>query len=145
MSDRGPVFNQFNLIVTDMAATLSFYRRLGLTIRDTHPAWARHHRTAVMPDGIDLDFDSVEFARQWNTGWHRPAAGGAGVLGFGLPSRDAVDSLYADLVGAGYQSQQPPYDTFWGARYAVVEDPDGNAVGLMSPVDPEQETEPTPP
>ena len=145
MSDTGPVFNQFNLIVTDMEATLRFYRRLGLTIRDTDAAWAQHHRTAVMPHGIDLDFDSVEFAQQWNEGWHRPAANGAGVLGFGLPSCDAVDSVYADLVGAGYQGQQPPCDTFWGARYAVVEDPDGNAVGLMSPVDPEQATQPTPP
>ena len=44
--------------------------------------------------------------------------------------------MYADLTGAGYRGQQPPYDAFWGARYAVVEDPDGNAVGLMSPSDP---------
>jgi uncharacterized glyoxalase superfamily protein PhnB len=29
-------------------------------------------------------------------------------------------------------------DTFWGARYAVIEDPDGNHVGLMSPIDPER-------
>ena len=25
-------------------------------------------------------------------------------------------------------------DSFWGARYAIVEDPDGIAVGLMSPI-----------
>jgi hypothetical protein len=29
-----------------------------------------------------------------------------------------------------------PYDAFWGARYAIVEDAGGNAVGIMSPVDP---------
>jgi uncharacterized glyoxalase superfamily protein PhnB len=34
--------------------------------------------------------------------------------------------------------QQPPYDAFWGARYAVVSDPDGNAVGIMSPIDPDR-------
>jgi uncharacterized glyoxalase superfamily protein PhnB len=28
---------------------------------------------------------------------------------------------------------QAPYDAFWGARYAIIEDPDGVAVGLMSP------------
>jgi hypothetical protein len=27
-------------------------------------------------------------------------------------------------------------DAFFGARYAVVLDPDGNAVGLMGPTDP---------
>ena len=36
-------------------------------------------------------------------------------------------------------SQQEPYDAFWGARYAIVEDPDGNAVGLMSPIDPDRQ------
>jgi uncharacterized glyoxalase superfamily protein PhnB len=46
-----------------------------------------------------------------------------------------VDEIYADLVGAGYLGQQEPVDASWGARFAVVEDPDGNAVGLMSPVD----------
>jgi len=127
------VFNQFNLIVNDMEASLRFYRRLGLTIKDTDPQWALLHRSAVMPDGIELDFDSVTFARQWNAGWPGRARGGMGVLGFELPSRDAVDEVYEDLVGAGYNSQQPPFDAFWGARYAVVEDPDGNAVGLMSP------------
>jgi uncharacterized glyoxalase superfamily protein PhnB len=93
-----------------------------------------------MPDGIDLDFDSQEFAQQWNTGWTPRSGGGMGVLGFGLPSREAVDSLFADVTHAGYKSQQPPFDAFWGARYAVVEDPDGNAVGLMSPIDPERRT-----
>ena len=34
--------------------------------------------------------------------------------------------------------QQEPYDAFWGARYAVVSDPDGNGVGIMSPIDPAQ-------
>ena len=50
--------------------------------------------------------------------------------------------IYADLVAAGYRRQQPPYDAFWGARYAVIEDPDGNAVGIMSPVDPDRRSQP---
>ena len=41
-----------------------------------------------------------------------------------------------------YQGQQSPYDAFWGARYAVIEDPDGNAVGIMSPVDPDRRSQP---
>ncbi len=32
MSDERPVVNQFNLVVRDMAATVAFYRRLGLSI-----------------------------------------------------------------------------------------------------------------
>jgi uncharacterized glyoxalase superfamily protein PhnB len=37
---------------------------------------------------------------------------------------------------------QPPWDAFWGARYAIVEDPDGIAVGLMSPISPDRRSPP---
>ena len=135
---QGPVPDQFNLVVTDMDATVAFYRRLGLAIPDADPQWQPHHRTAVLPGGIDLDLDSSEFARHWNQGWR----GGMGVLGFKVGSRERVDEIYADLVAAGYRGQQPPYDAFWGARYAVIEDPGGNAVGIMSPVDPDRRSQP---
>jgi uncharacterized glyoxalase superfamily protein PhnB len=68
-----------------------------------------------------------------------------GVLGFRVSSRDTVDRIYADLTGAGYTSQQPPCDAFWGARYAVVQDPDGNPVGIMSPPDPTRRSAPPSP
>ena len=42
----------------------------------------------------------------------------------------------AALAADGVPVQQQPYDAFWGARYAVVSDPDGHGVGIMSPVDP---------
>jgi catechol 2,3-dioxygenase-like lactoylglutathione lyase family enzyme len=130
----GPVPDKFNLVVSNMEASVAFYRRLGLNIEDTSPEWQEHHRSATLASGIDLDLDSSEFARHWDKGW----SGGMGVLGFKVESRERVDEIYSDLVGAGYAGQQPPYDAFWGARYAVVADPDGNAVGIMSPVDPEQ-------
>jgi catechol 2,3-dioxygenase-like lactoylglutathione lyase family enzyme len=133
---RGPVFNQFNIVVSDMDASIAFYRRLGLTIEDTDPQWGQHHRNVTQPDGIDLDLDSIAFARQWNRGWPEAAGGRTGVLSFRVDTRDTVDTIYDDLVGAGYTGQQPPYDAFWGARFAIVEDPDGNAIGLMSPIDP---------
>jgi uncharacterized glyoxalase superfamily protein PhnB len=54
--------------------------------------------------------------------------------------RETVDAIYSDLTGAGYAGQQPPYDAFWGARYAVVADPDGMSVGIMSAIDPARRT-----
>ncbi len=137
-----PILNQFNLVVSDMEATVAFYRRLGLTIPDVDGAWPNNHRSPAMPGGIDLDFDTVEFAREWDQGWTARPGGGMGVLGFAVESREAVDALYADLTGGGYAGQQPPYDAFWGARYAVVSDPDGNAVGIMSPISPERRSPP---
>jgi catechol 2,3-dioxygenase-like lactoylglutathione lyase family enzyme len=130
--------DQVNFVVTDMDASVAFYRKLGLTIPDTDPEWQRHHRSAQSEQGIDIDFDSAEFATHWNRGWR----GGTAVLGFKVESRGAVDEIYQDLVESGYQGQQAPYDAFWGARYAVVEDPDGNVVGIMSPVDPVMRSHP---
>ncbi|CAN5806791.1 VOC family protein [soil metagenome] len=144
MTDDGsPVLNQINLAVGDMAAMVEFYRRLGLKVDEPGPPWHRHHRTADIGDGLDLDFDSPEFAATWNQGLpgHQPRA----VIGFRVSDRDAVDRTYFDLTQAGYVGQQEPYDAFWGARYAVVEDPDGNSVGLMSPVDPGRRSPPPAP
>jgi catechol 2,3-dioxygenase-like lactoylglutathione lyase family enzyme len=59
--DDSPLLDQLNLVASDMAATVTFYRRLGLDIADTDPALQDHHRSARMADGLDLDFDSATF------------------------------------------------------------------------------------
>lgn len=85
-----------------------------------------------MPGGFSLELDTAESTRLWHAGWRADPASARVVLGFMLASRAAVDDLYAELIAAGYRGRQPPFDAFWGARYAVVADPDGNDVGLMS-------------
>ena len=133
--------NQMNLVVHDVAASRAFYSRLGLPFDDpADPVWDAHHVSARQDDNtpLDVDLDSVSFAAKWNSGW----SGGSGaVLGFAVESRDEVDTLVASLAADGVKVQQEPYDAFWGARYAVVSDPDGNSVGIMSPIDPDQRHE----
>lgn len=146
MTGGPPVLDQLNLVVREMDATLDFYRRLGLAIPDD-AVWRTeggpHHVEVAMPNGLHLEFDSVELAKSYNAGWREPEEGGSrSVLGFSLESREAVDALYAELTAAGYAGHQPPYDAFWGARYAIIEDPDGNHVGLMSPSDPDRRSSP---
>ncbi len=143
MADDAPVINQFNLVVGDMASSLAFYRLLGLDFGETDPS--SFHCSARTENGFTLDLDVREFATVWNEGWPTSPGGGMGVLGLGVSSRETVDDLYGRVAAAGYRTQQPPYDAFWGARFAVVEDPDGNAVGLMSPVDPERRGPAPPP
>lgn len=140
-----PILDQINLVVADMEATVAFYRRLGLEIPDSGPDFQAHHRSARTPDGIDIDFDSEAFARTWNAGLGETRSGGTIVLGFKVDSREDVDAIYADMTSAGYRGQQAPYDAFWGARYAIIEDPDGNSVGIMSAMDPAMRTRPAPP
>jgi catechol 2,3-dioxygenase-like lactoylglutathione lyase family enzyme len=137
---------QINLVVRDMAGMVKFYERLGVEIAPTVAPWDRHHRTfstAAVLDGFDFDLDNSAFAARWNEGWPPNQTGP--VLGFRLPSADAVDTTFRDLTSVGYVGQQSPYDGFMGARYAVVADPDGNSVGLMSPREPARTTIPPPP
>jgi uncharacterized glyoxalase superfamily protein PhnB len=133
-----PVFDQLNIVSADLDATLSFYRVLGIEIQE--PArnakgdpFHASHRPA---QGASLEVDSAGFARLWNKGWADEAdLAGRVLLGLRVADREAVDRLYEAATGAGHKSLQPPCDGFWGARYAIVEDPDGLAVGLMSPVE----------
>jgi hypothetical protein len=48
------------------------------------------------------------------------------------------------VTAAGHRSHKAPEDAFWGARYAIVEDPDGTSVGIMSAID-ESKRRPPPP
>jgi uncharacterized glyoxalase superfamily protein PhnB len=88
-----------------------------------------------MPNGTRLEFDNHAMVRIWHPNWRGTANTPRLVLGFSLPTREAVDDLYADLTGAGHVGREAPHDAFWGSRYAIVQDPDGNDVGLMSPQD----------
>lgn len=127
--------DQINIVSADPAASAAFYRRLGVEIAAVEEG--QFHVGGQDPAGFALDLDVAWFARVWNTGWEgAETLAGRVVVGFGVDAREDVDALFAELVGAGHQGLQPPFDAFWGARYAIVEDPDGVAVGLMSPVDP---------
>ncbi len=141
MSEPPADLHMLNVIVSDMAASLEFYRRLGVVVPADVSASAAHVQLR-MPGGFSLELDSPESVRRWHAGWRADAASVGVVIGFALPSREAVDQRYAELTAAGYTGRQPPFDAFWGARYAVVADPDGHDVGLMSPIDQSRQTWP---
>jgi predicted enzyme related to lactoylglutathione lyase len=127
---------QLNLVVRDLGASLAFYRLFGWQARVTGP-----HATISFPDGLDVDFDQHEFARQWNRGTP-PVEGGSVVITLRCGTREEVDAVYTRVLDAGYGSRQVPYDAFWGSRFAVVADPDGYQIGLMSPASDEHRSGP---
>lgn len=115
MTDVPPVFDQVNLIVKDMNATLAFYRRLGLTIPEPlvwPPGTGARHAEVAMPNGVRVEFDNYEMVRIWHPDWRETEGRGRIVLGFSMPSREAVDARYAELVGAGHRGCQTPHDAF---------------------------------
>ena len=49
---------QINLVVRDMAASLAFYRRLGLDVNAVaRPEWAPHHASVELANGARLELD----------------------------------------------------------------------------------------
>ncbi len=128
MSDSAPDLHMLNVVVGDMAASVDFYRRLGIAVPDSEVTTGPHVQLR-MPGGFSLELDTAESARLWHAAWRADPATVSVVIGFSLPTREAVDERYAELTSAGYLGRQPPFDAFWGARYAIVADPDGNDVG----------------
>ncbi|WP_368396436.1 VOC family protein [Streptomyces sclerotialus] len=126
-----PRFAALGLAAADMAASLAFYRRLGLDIpaeADTAP-----HAEAQLPGGLRLMWDSHETLRALDPDWEL-STGNTPHLAFECPGPEAVDALYAELVDAGYRGGKKPWDAVWGQRYAVVLDPDGHGVDLFAPL-----------
>jgi catechol 2,3-dioxygenase-like lactoylglutathione lyase family enzyme len=143
------ILDQVNLVCDDLDASIAFYRRLGVEISDVG-VWRTptggHHASAANEtanQAIHFDLDSTAFAQKWNVGWEgRTDLKGRVVVGFRVPTRTDVDDVFREMVRAGYRGLQEPHDAFWGARYAIIEDPDGIAVGLMSPVSPDRKSPP---
>ena len=141
MDQARPTLNQLNIVSGNVDASIAFYRRLGADITDPRiwrTATGAHHVTAIESragEAASLDLDSAAFAQIWNKGWAgRKDLAGRVVVGFSVTSREEVNRLYGEMIAAGHRGLQAPFDAFWGARYAIVEDPDGIAVGIMSPI-----------
>jgi catechol 2,3-dioxygenase-like lactoylglutathione lyase family enzyme len=119
------------LVVADMARALAFYRHLGLELppeADRQP-----HVEAPLPGGLRLAWDTVATIRSFDPDWTPPGGGHRIALAFRLDGPAAVDGAYAELVALGYAGHKAPWDAPWGQRYAIVHDPDGNAVELFAP------------
>ena len=130
--------SQLNIVSDDLDATIAFYRRLGIAMGEPARTSAGEpfHVNSEGSDGALLEADSSAFARAWNAGWmDEPDLAGRVLIGVHVASRAEVDRLYGEATAAGHRGLQPPVDAFWGARFAIVEDPNGIAVGLMSPRD----------
>lgn len=119
------------LVVKDMAASLKFYRMLGLDI----PAEmdSEGHVEITLPGGLRLAWDSLDVIMSFNDAWEMPVGHRMG-LAFLCDSPAEVDRLYEDVVAAGYESHKTPWDAFWVQRYAQVQDPDGNIIDLFAPL-----------
>ncbi|MDQ3929154.1 MAG: VOC family protein, partial [Chloroflexota bacterium] len=88
-----------------------------------------------LAEGVRYMLDTEDVIRAFDPEWRRPTDGHlvGGALRCDTP--DEVDRVYAQLLDAGGTPYKEPWDAFWGQRYAVVKDPDGNTVDLFAPLE----------
>lgn len=116
------------IVVKDMKRALDFYRALGLDIPASEDG-ERH--VEVAQGGFRLGFDHQEMIADIYGGWEEPT-GHRIELAFQCDDRESVDELFHKLRALGYAGHREPWDAFWGQRYAIVQDPDGNLISLYA-------------
>ncbi|QHT62595.1 glyoxalase [Paenibacillus lycopersici] len=116
------------IVVADMKRALDFYRVLGFDIPEEEND--RPH-VEIKHDGVRIAFDTVEVARDVYGAWEAPS-GHRIELAFLCGSAAELDELYRKITENGYEGRREPWDAFWGQRYAIIADPDGNLISLFA-------------
>lgn len=125
-----PRLNALGIVVSDMAASIRFYRLLGLDVPETPD---EGHVDTFLPNGVRFMLDSEETVKSFRPDWSRET-GNQLALAFECDSPAEVDETYRRVVGDGFVGETEPWDAFWGQRYAQLRDPDGLPVDLYAPL-----------
>ena len=123
-----PQLNAIGIVASDMAASIRFYRLLGLDVPDTP---GEGHVDTFLPNGVRFMLDSEEVIRSFRPDWSRKT-GNQISIAFECDDPDDVDAVYRRVVEAGFDGEKEPWDAFWGQRYAQLRDPDGVPVDLYA-------------
>jgi catechol 2,3-dioxygenase-like lactoylglutathione lyase family enzyme len=123
-----PELNAIGIAVSDMAASIRFYRLLGLDVPETPD---EGHVDTFLPNGVRFMLDSEEVIESFLPDWVR-RNGNQVSLAFECTSPAEVDEIYARVTEAGFEGEKAPWDAFWGQRYALLGDPDGVRVNLYA-------------
>ena len=118
------------IVVRDMGASLRFYRLLELEIPEG--VEGEPHVDVTAPNGYRIAWDTLTLMKEIYPDFVENAVGQRITLAFECDTPAEVDALHERIVAAGYSSHKAPWDAFWGQRYAVVVDPDGNSVDLFA-------------
>src|SRR6188474_896143 len=99
-----PRLNAIGIVVSDMARSLGFYRRLGFDVPDTpHEG----HVEIALPNGWRLMLDSEDVMRSFLPNWVRQSGNQVG-LAVQCDSPTEVDQVYVQMTAAGYHGDKEP-------------------------------------
>lgn len=128
-----PRLDMIGIVAQDLAASLAFYRLVGLDIPDG--AENEPHVEVTLSNGLRLAWDPVSTITSFDDSWTAPTGSPRIALAFLCDTAVAVDATHDRLVTAGHHSHLSPWDAVWGQRYATIHDPDGNSVDLFAPLE----------
>jgi lactoylglutathione lyase len=118
-----------NLYTNDIQAALGFYRdRFGFIETFRTPIEGLPEHVELRLDGVTLGLGTVDAARRVH-GVEAAPGSPAMVL---VVWADDVDVAYSALAAAGVPTVQPPHNTGNNNRNALLRDPDGNLVEIVS-------------
>ncbi|WP_345437268.1 VOC family protein [Actinoallomurus vinaceus] len=118
-----------SIITNDMPAAVAFYESVGLRLSGGGPAEPHSEFGGA---GIKVMLDTREVMLAIDPHWEPPSGGHAMALAFDCETPEDVDATFDRMVAAGAGISKKPWDAFWGQRYAVITDPDGNPVDLFA-------------
>ena len=124
-----PSLDMLGIVTSDMGESIRFYRLLGLEVTEDGGPYCE----TKLPNGLRISWNKVEMVREIYPGWEEPRGHRLG-MAFLCESPGEVDAVHDKIVEAGFKSLKSPWDAFWGQRYALIEDPDGNIVDLFAPL-----------
>jgi len=120
-----------NLYTNDIEAGIRFYRDLlGFVETFRTPTDGTPEHVELRLNEFTIGLGTVEAARRVH-GVEAEPGSPAMVL---VVWTDSVDQAYRDLLAAGVPAVQPPHDTGNNNRNALLRDPDGNLVEIVSKI-----------
>jgi catechol 2,3-dioxygenase-like lactoylglutathione lyase family enzyme len=116
-----------SIVTQDMKKSLAFYRHIFKVPENLDE---EGHVEITLENGLRFAWDSVQVMQSFEPHYSfAPKQVGA----FLCDSPAKVDEQFRHLISNGGKSVKEPWDAFWGQRYALVADPDGNILDLFAP------------
>lgn len=131
MNGNTPVLRGLYLFAASVQKAVEFYQLLGLTAEVVSDDFARF----TWSNGSTLEIGSGKLTSSYDPDWQEPGSPSKNTIGFEFVTHEQVDEIYSRMVAAGYRSQLAPCVPPWRSRFALINDPDGNIIGLHGPRD----------
>ncbi|NLF65502.1 MAG: glyoxalase [Chloroflexi bacterium] len=119
-----PRIDLITIVTGDVPRMVAFYRDvLGFVVADDMHNYVEFESAGVR---FSICHRDIMYDATGHESFTREASGQRLELAFPVPTPEAVDRLYEELVGRGATPVKGPADMPWGQRTAFFADPDGN-------------------